>query len=88
MWKRKGYTWFWCKVWEYKSEGRLLIRGRQSIFLPFGKDQIIGFGKTPDVIFFLALLKASRRGPTFTIPQQATAKVLGCPSPFGAYHQV
>jgi hypothetical protein len=65
-------------VWGYKKDGRLMSRGRQSIVLPFNKNQIIGLGREPRALHLYALLKSTRKsqGP-FTIPQQATAQLLG-----------
>lgn len=63
-------------VWKYKAEGKLMIAGQQNVVLPLGKDDIRRMGA--DATHLLAHLKATRGGKrTFTIPQKATAQILG-----------
>lgn len=64
-------------VWKYKQKGRLLIKGKQSIILPIGKGEAVAMAKHPEMLALFTVLRATRSGPTFTIPQQATAQRLG-----------
>ena len=65
-------------VCRYKIEDRLFRPGEQKILLPFGKDMIAAFAAIPEALFLYVHLRAnvSHKG-VFTIPQKATAKVLG-----------
>jgi hypothetical protein len=62
-------------VWHYKSEGKLLVRGRQKTLLDLQKEDIIRL--SAEAIKLLALLEATRTKKTFTIEQKATAKLFG-----------
>jgi hypothetical protein len=65
-------------VIKYKTEGRLFVRGEQKVLLPFGKDVIASLAPTPHALFLYAHLRANvSHKDTFTIPQKATAEVLG-----------
>ena len=64
-------------VWKYKLEGRLFVTGKQQIVLPFGKDRIIEYASQPRALVLYALLLSTRSKASFTIPQTATAKLLG-----------
>lgn len=62
-------------VWNYKAQGKLLVRGRQQILLPISKNDILELSQ--EALKLLLLLKATRKTKTFTIPQKATAKKIG-----------
>ncbi|WP_311030585.1 bifunctional DNA primase/polymerase [Mesorhizobium koreense] len=65
-------------VIKYKSEDRLFVRGEQKVLLPFGKDVIESFKSAPGALYLYAYLRANvSHKDTFTIPQKATAEVLG-----------
>ena len=63
-------------VLKYRRDGRLLVAGHQSNILKITKDELLRTSKNSDVVFLLALLKATRGEKKFTIPQKATAKTL------------
>ena len=64
-------------VWNYKANGKLMAKGQQFILLPIGRNDITAMSSNTDAIFLAALLKATRKNRSFTIPQKATAKELG-----------
>ena len=64
-------------VWKYRSEGKLILAGRQSIVLPFGFEELKQLTGNTAALFLYCVLKATRNQPVFEIPQQTTAKYLG-----------
>jgi hypothetical protein len=65
-------------IWQYKERGQLFSKGTQFIVLPLGKEQVIELAKRNSyAIALFALLKATRATRKFTIPQHATADLLG-----------
>lgn len=62
-------------VWSYRTDGTLLVKGRQALVMQIDKDGILQL--TPEALYLLSILKSTREGETFTIPQKATAKYLG-----------
>ena len=53
-----------------------MVSGQQSVALPFGKDKIIEMARSPRAIHLYALLKSTRNQEPFTVPQEATARLL------------
>lgn len=64
-------------VWNYKLEDRLMIRGQQSIVLPFGVDKVCKFTSAPREFILYAYLRGFGARGAFTIPQRYTAKKFG-----------
>jgi len=63
-------------VWRYKQQGRLMLKGQQSIVLPFGADKVRKFASIPRALYLYASLRGFDARGAFTIPQLQTAKEL------------
>lgn len=64
-------------VWSYRARGTLMVPGTQKITLPVATEVVVRLAKTPDALALYAVLRATRKGARFEIPQKATAARLG-----------
>lgn len=63
-------------AWRYRSEGRLMLPGKQAVVLALDQESVRKLARTPYAGMLLWVLKATRKNQPFEVPQQATGKDL------------